>query len=251
MRALYFLAVLLCGLGLREQLQTEAGPLLKFLKDEAPDQNGRMLQDMLEWSNEKLETEKKWLGWMFPTDDDDDDFSVNWPLLSEEDTQILKQDEHMKSNLRKCLKKICEFLGLQASFDGPTGQAVTIHQAPDIQNRIKDLWQQPFSNVERAIGHVQDSLQVAGLNEEAAAFKKECTKIIGEALVPNCGPASYASMCLPVSDYMLLFLDQSNADLRCIRSWCAKGKSQCCEAQEAIHEKCFKRTERANVCSTR
>lgn len=85
--------------------------LIRFYQCGSPDSEGRMLEDMWRWSDERLEVCHNYVQWWFPTLTPSM-FNEDAPGLSEEDMVLFRKDSILSSNLETSFHRFLAFLGL-------------------------------------------------------------------------------------------------------------------------------------------
>lgn len=132
--------------------------LLDFYRGEAPDSEGRYLEDIWNWPDSELEAVHDFIQWLFPLPEPSR-FNPDAPLLTEEDIGAFRADKELRAKLRKSFERILTFLGL-------TETAGKISEGPNFRTRAKDIWVTPNHNWLR-ITRILRSLTLLGLPEEA------------------------------------------------------------------------------------
>lgn len=88
--------------------------LTEFYALEAPDCEGRMLDEYWRSSNEVLEYSHDRIQWLFPLVEPSN-YNPNAPLLTPEDIAIFKADPKIRENVITSLCRILRFFGLSIS----------------------------------------------------------------------------------------------------------------------------------------
>ncbi len=136
--------------------------LTDFYSLKAPDTQGRMLGDILKWSDDAWECHHDYIQWLFPLDQPSG-FNPNAPLLTEADRAAFRASAKLQLVLRRgSLARFLAFLGLFSEDD------VVIRPGDNFNNR-RALWAYPNHNWLR-ITRVLKSLRLLGLEADARAF---------------------------------------------------------------------------------
>ena len=82
--------------------------IIKFLRNEATDFNGRSLLELIEQTDHQMERTHHSIQWMFPTDipSEHSDYA---PVLTQEDIAEMKTDKVVQSSIKKCLTRMIDF----------------------------------------------------------------------------------------------------------------------------------------------
>jgi hypothetical protein len=135
--------------------------LIDFYRGEGTDAEGRRLDDILAWSNGRLEAVHDFIQWLFPLPEPSR-FNADAPLLTPEDIAAFRQDPALRANLRRSFERILLFLGLQEQ----DGEVV---EGPNLVRRAQDVWDHPNHNWLR-VTRILRSLRLLGLEAEAQAL---------------------------------------------------------------------------------
>eukprot|EP00931_Biecheleriopsis_adriatica_P080320 TRINITY_DN5367_c0_g1_i2.p1 TRINITY_DN5367_c0_g1~~TRINITY_DN5367_c0_g1_i2.p1 ORF type:complete len:223 (-),score=40.46 TRINITY_DN5367_c0_g1_i2:63-701(-) len=111
-------------------------PLVAFLQGSGPDNQGRMLEEILEWDDVRMERVHNYVQWIFPTDEQSM-FNGSAPLMTPEVQQICREDAAIRANFDRILERFLAFLGLQ--LEGEPG-SLCIRRAPFFDRRVPDCW---------------------------------------------------------------------------------------------------------------
>ncbi len=136
--------------------------LLDFYRGEEPDIEGRMLQDIWNWSDDDLESVHDFIQWLFPLPEASQ-FNPDAPLLTPEEIAAFRGDELLRANLRQSFARILSFLGLTLSADERVSEGLNFLQ------RVPDIWGFPNHNWLR-ITRILRSLRLLGLDSESRAL---------------------------------------------------------------------------------
>jgi hypothetical protein len=135
--------------------------LIDFYRGEGTDAEGRRLDDILSWSNGRLEAVHDFIQWLFPLPEPSR-FNPDAPLLTPDDIAAFRQDPALRNNLRRSFERILQFLGLQE-------QGGEVVEGPNLVRRAQGVWDHPNHNWLR-VTRILRSLHLLGLEAEAEAL---------------------------------------------------------------------------------
>jgi hypothetical protein len=136
--------------------------LIAFYRGTVTDSEGRTLQQLWSWDDERLEAVHDYIQWLFPLPEHSQ-FNPDAPLLTPEDIAAFKADATLQSNLLKSFQRIVTFFGLSLTA---TGQVV---DGDNLASRAADIWEEPNHNWLR-ISRILRCLSLLGLQVEALGF---------------------------------------------------------------------------------
>jgi hypothetical protein len=136
--------------------------LVEFYRGEARDTEGRKLEEIWAWDNEKLEEVHNFIQWLFPLPEPSN-FNPDAPLLSEQDIREFRSDPLLQARLRRSFERILSFLGLALGEGGKVGEG------ENFAARVPDVWAYPNHNWLR-ITRILRSLTLLGLDAQARAL---------------------------------------------------------------------------------
>jgi hypothetical protein len=134
--------------------------IIQFYRLIGTDTEGRRLDEIWTWPDERTERVHDFIQWMFPMDQASG-VNPDAPLLTKADRAAFAADPMLATNLRRSLKFFLNFLGLEIT---PTGQ---VTGSPRFQQRIA-IWNRSNHNWLR-ITRMLKSLRLLGLESEAQA----------------------------------------------------------------------------------
>lgn len=136
--------------------------LLDFYRGGATDTEGRRLDDIWAWGDDRWEEVHDFIQWLFPLPEPSA-FNPDAPLLSPEDVAAFRADAALQARLRRSFDRFIAFVGLSRT---ETGQVV---EAPNFTSRLADAWAFRNHNWLR-ISRVLRCLSLLGLAAEARSF---------------------------------------------------------------------------------
>jgi opioid growth factor receptor-like protein len=128
------------------------------------DSEGRTLDEILAWDDERLEAVHDYIQWLFPTRRPS---GVNLvaPLVSGETACAFEQDPSLAARLRRSLDRMLSFYGLRWN-----GERIEIDDRRfAIRARV---WLNPGNHNHLRLTRIMDSLATLGLRREAAALQR-------------------------------------------------------------------------------
>ncbi len=151
----------------------EKNRILEFYNGEGVDHRGRYLEDIVEWSDERLEYTHDYIQWLFPLTEGS---AVNpdAPILDADTIAEFRARTNLGENLRRSFVRMLRFYGLKLD---PAPLAVTkLESFPD---RARDwLWAGNHNHLR--ITRILKCLRLLGLEAESRAFF-ECLRQIYES----------------------------------------------------------------------
>ncbi len=153
--------------------------LIDFYRGQAPDTEGRRLEAIWTWDEDRLEAVHDFIQWLFPLTEASQ-FNPDAPLLTAEDIAAFQADPRLRENLRKSFERMLAFFGLALAEGG------NVVEGPNFAARVPDVWAVPNHNWLR-ITRILHSLTLLGLAPLANAFFDRLE-------------AMYSSRRFPISD---------------------------------------------------
>jgi len=147
---------------------TTISDITAFYADVAPDNRGRLINDIWRFNNQQLESTHDFIHWLFPLDQVSQ-FNPKAPLLTHADLQEFQHSPILKNNLLHSLDVMLVFYGFQREH-----QQIT--PAADFKVRI-GLWLQPESHHMRRISRILRSLSLLGLPQYTELLFKALSQL--------------------------------------------------------------------------
>ena len=85
-------------------------PLIPFYLGLGPDNQGRMIDDILSWNSERLENVHDYIQWLFPLQDKSASNS-SAPLLTKEEIDEFRNNPLLRAKILESFNKLMEFYG--------------------------------------------------------------------------------------------------------------------------------------------
>jgi diguanylate cyclase (GGDEF)-like protein len=142
-------------------LSAEGFAILAFLSGHGTDSQGSRLDEVLKWSNYEIATGLATIPWMFPLLTRSR-MNPEAPMPTRDDFQVLAQDEHVRSGVRKAFLMMLRFYG----FHWTDGR---VEKGPSWQQGFAN-WALQHSAHDLFISRVLGSAMLLGLEAEARAF---------------------------------------------------------------------------------
>jgi hypothetical protein len=138
--------------------------LVLFYKNRAPDNKGRMLEDILQWDDKKLESTHNFIQWLFPLPEQSG-ANPSAPRLSLDDNiECFRSDERIRENIPRSLERMLTFYGLELD------QSSQIVKRSSKFNKRSSSWLTPWNHNFLRITRILRSLTLTGFEELSAAF---------------------------------------------------------------------------------
>lgn len=83
-------------------------PLIRFLRGTHPDTKGRVLDDILVFSDVDLESDHTYIQWLFPLETMSENVSES-PILTREEIATIKESEIIQQNIQRALERMTVF----------------------------------------------------------------------------------------------------------------------------------------------
>jgi Opioid growth factor receptor (OGFr) conserved region len=145
--------------------------LIPFYLGEAPDREGRMIEEIWAWDFEDLECVHNYIQWLFPIAEKSA-FNLDAPVVDETVIQAFHSDSRLWENLVRSLTTMLHFYGLQR-HETPAGKTV-VEKSEEYGDRKQD-WICRFDHNYLRITRILKCLMIFGLQDEAKAFY-ECLR---------------------------------------------------------------------------
>ena len=133
------------------------------------DTEGRTLEHLWSWSDDRLEAVHDYIQWMFPTVQAS---GVNpfAPLVTRQTIQTFESDARLRDRLRRSLDRMLSFYGLRrvGTVDGD-------HRIEIDPARFADRaanWLQPGNHNHLRLTRIMESLNTLGLRQDARALQR-------------------------------------------------------------------------------
>ena len=147
--------------------------LVAFYRGETPDHQGRTLQEIWGWDDDRLEERHDYIQVLFPLPDRSQ-FNALAPLLDDSTMAAFRSDPTIRANLLQSFRVMLRFYGLRQ--DEKTGEVV---EAENFAERARE-WLQPGDHNHLRITRILKCLTLCGLHDQAAAFLRRLLALPGQ-----------------------------------------------------------------------
>jgi hypothetical protein len=151
-------------------------PLVQFYRREAPDDRGRMLDQILAQDDDWLESTHDFIQWVFPLKERSR-FNATAPLLDAELMSAFREDQGLQDRAEAVFERMLDFYGLRLTQTEIGEPAV--ERAHNYENRRAN-WLRPSNHNFLRITRILKSLSLMGLDPLAAAFFIQLRKVYVE-----------------------------------------------------------------------
>jgi hypothetical protein len=141
-------------------------PLLRFYRLEAPDDRGRMLDEIWRWDAARLEATHDYIQWLFPLAERSA-FNPGAPTLTPATIAAFRADDRLRQRLERSLTTMLAFYGLALSIDAAGHPDVA--QASDFAVKARG-WLHAGDHNHLRLTRILTSLRLLGLEEMARAL---------------------------------------------------------------------------------
>lgn len=147
------------------------GPLIAFYRDGASDDVGRTLDEILAWSDDRLEAVHDYIQWLFPLPERSG-ANPEAPTLDRETLEAFHDALVMRQRLRRAFERMLRFYGLRW-----TGQAV--ERAPNFDERAQN-WLTLMNHNHLRLTRILRSVYLLGLRDESQGLLRALEAIYRE-----------------------------------------------------------------------
>jgi len=139
-------------------------PIVRFFERSATDRDGRTLDDLLNLDHSELESDHRYIQWLFPTPEKSA-FGFFTPRLSDVAIQAFHARPELRDQLRRALRHSLDFYGLHL-LETPQ---LRVTEAPTFSHRAR-MWITEGNHNYLRISRILRCLACLGLEREATAF---------------------------------------------------------------------------------
>jgi Opioid growth factor receptor (OGFr) conserved region len=148
---------------LLEQGVSAQNKLVSFYSGISPDDQGRFLKEIQNWSDEKLERTHDYIQWLFPLRERSG-FNPGAPVLDENTINEFRARLELRANLRASFVRMLSFYGFDIVED-----PLRVIPSKSFSERAKN-WLTPSNHNHLRITRILKSMSTLGLEEEATGF---------------------------------------------------------------------------------
>jgi Opioid growth factor receptor (OGFr) conserved region len=138
-------------------------PLYLLARDRNPDDPGRFLKEIQDWSNDNLERTHNYIQWLFPLAELSG-FNSGAPVLDENTIQHFRGSPELRANLRTSFVRMLVFYGFDMADD-----PLRVVPSKSFCERARN-WMNRSNHNHLRITRILKSVTTLGLEEEAIAF---------------------------------------------------------------------------------
>jgi len=156
--------------------------LVNFYLGDAPDNRGRMIDEVLSWKDEQLEDVHDYIQWLFPLKEKSA-FNSSAPVLSKADINTFRSNPRVNQKLLLSLARLIDFYGFMATWEGGTYQIV---KSKDFQQKSRN-WLTEYNHNFLRITRILKALVLLGAEKHAKVFLialedvyKDSSQVIGQ-----------------------------------------------------------------------
>jgi Opioid growth factor receptor (OGFr) conserved region len=142
---------------------TAQNKLVSFYAGNSPDDKGRFLEEIQNWSNDKLERTHDYIQWLFPLTERSG-FIPGAPVLDEDTIHEFHAQPELRSNLRISFVRMLGFYGFNLAND-----PLRVVPSKSFTERSRN-WLNRSNHNHLRITRILKSMTTLGLEEEAIAF---------------------------------------------------------------------------------
>jgi hypothetical protein len=140
--------------------------LTDFYSGEGADGEGRKLEDVWRWNNDRMEVCHDYIQWLFPLKDESN-FNPDAPLITEDDVKLFHANPRLQENLFYSTAYFLTFLGLYVDQENSESDYI-VQERYDFDTRLY-IWNNPNHNWLR-ITRMLKSLMLLGQVDLAKAI---------------------------------------------------------------------------------
>lgn len=131
--------------------------IITFYLKEAPNSDGRWLEEIWSWPDEDWELEHDFIQWLFPLDEPSM-FNPDAPVLGADAIRAWHEDRLLQHNLRKSYERWLRYCGIKRA----DGNIRLVDRKPNVWGGFNHNWLR--------ITRVLRCLTLLGMNDEAGEF---------------------------------------------------------------------------------
>ena len=137
--------------------------LIDFYCDARPDNRGRFLREIQNWSDDELERTHDYIQRLFPLDEPSG-FNLGAPILNAYTTNRFRSDADLRRRMQTSLARMLAFYGLEMRATVP----LSVDRADSFAERAEN-WLTPSNHNHLRISRILKSLFLLGLEDQAGA----------------------------------------------------------------------------------
>ena len=138
--------------------------VIGFYSDAGPDNRGRFLKEIQNWSDDELGRTHDYIQWLFPLDEPSG-VNLNAPTLNAYTINRFRSDADLRRRLQASLVRMLAFYGLEMRATVPLSVVCTASFPERAEN-----WLTPSNHNHLKITRILRSLCLLGLEDQADSF---------------------------------------------------------------------------------
>lgn len=146
-------------------MERAVSPIVQFYSHTHGDNRGRMLREILAWTDARLENVHDYIQWLFPLPEPSG-VNPSAPLLDDQTIESFRGRRALQDQLRESFARMLRFYGLKLEA---RGEALHVSESPDFNERASN-WLQAGNHNHLRITRILRCLRLLGLEQEASAF---------------------------------------------------------------------------------
>ena len=139
--------------------------LVRFYLGEGPDNQERMIHEIISWDDERLEDVHDYIQWLFPLKEKSA-YNSSAPILSEEDIAVFRNNQKANQKLLLSLARLIDFYGFMATWKSGAYQIV---KSENFEKKSKN-WLTKYNHNFLRITRILKSLVLLGAGKHAEAL---------------------------------------------------------------------------------
>jgi hypothetical protein len=147
--------------------QHEQSPVVSFYSGSSPDSEGRWIDEIWAWDDDRLEVVHDYIQWLFPLRTRSG-FNPDAPILSDADIETFRGSDELRMRLLRSLQLMLRFYGLQLRRT-PSNDPV-VEKSERFPSRRAN-WLTPGNHNHLRLTRILTSVSLLGLRAEAAALQ--------------------------------------------------------------------------------
>lgn len=141
---------------------------VEFYRGERGNQCGHTIDDILAWTDERLEAQHDFVQWVFPLQVPSN-YNEDAPLPSDEELTVCKTDPLIQENFDRACCRFLSYLGLRETAEG-------VEPGDNFSERQKLVWR-AFNHNYLRVTRFLESMRLFGRHDRSAAVYKCLTDL--------------------------------------------------------------------------
>ena len=162
--------------------------ILDFYRGTRHHPRGVTIEEIWDWSNDRLEHEHTYIQWLFPLCDPSHAVPDS-PIITDAEVGEFNRDPALRDRVRRSLRLMLDFYGFTLLAAADPARGVTIVPSPSFAVR-SHAWLTPGNHNHLRISRILKSLCILGLQREAREWFAALQLVYGEH-VDTIGSVTY------------------------------------------------------------